>query len=91
MLSKSSLITNICFAIDNCFAHQKVSFETSSFCELLAFIFANNRKLFESENINFYFYFEDIKANAAPICPVIQIIELHADSRSSDLISAHFF
>lgn len=55
MLSKSSLITNICFAIDNCFAHQKVSFETSSFCELLAFIIANNRELFESENINFLF------------------------------------
>lgn len=25
MLNKSSLITNICFAIDNCFPHQKVS------------------------------------------------------------------
>lgn len=55
MLSKSSLITNICFAIDNCFAHQKVSFETSSFCELLAFIIAYNRESFESENINFLF------------------------------------
>lgn len=31
VLNKSSLITNICFAIDNCFAHQKVSVAGSSF------------------------------------------------------------
>lgn len=30
VLNKSSLITNICFAIDNCFPHQKVSIRTAS-------------------------------------------------------------
>lgn len=34
VLNKSSLITNICFAIDNCFNHQKVSEKFEAIAEM---------------------------------------------------------